>query len=620
MNDTRAREYTIWNTPLSVLLRGKIGPGTFKVEQRIDPLATVRQSDLPEPAKVMIAQVLKKTRLWEYEKQEIAEELLAHFADGITAGGRVEDLIASFGDVRKAAKLMRRAKKRNRPLWWKLMRGSARAFAWFLLFYIGLALLLSLRHPNPRTDYVALLNTSTANAPESDRAWPIYRDAWTKARMWKFDDASLRVSDDRTARWSRPGDDRWPDAVAFLRDHQQLLDSLREAGQKPSLGWEFRTGGMETWPAEDRAAFTDQPASKKPANTLFSDELMAHSTIAILLPYLSEMRASATLLAADIRWAASEGDAKRVLADYRALVGMARQCGEAPILVNQLVELGILAVADETLMAINQSSPQSLEKCRVELLHVMASSTPMLKMNLAGERMCFMDMVQRVYSDDGEGDGAPTLDGMRVMGNLSRITPNPNQPGLTAVHSLALPAAVAVMASRKELTQRAEFFYATSQEDAERPLWVKLHARGKTDALLQEWQTSRSGFRYAMLAMMAGSFERSSLTFDQRGAVHEAAMVALTLEAWRAKAGTYPDDLGELVPHYLPAVPLDRSTGAPLRYKLVDGKPLLYGLGKDGVDDGGVWVEDKATRWANVPAKGDWVLYPEPEPAEPAKQ
>ena len=64
MNDIR--EYTIWNTPLSVLLRGRIGPGAAK--QRIDAVATVRQSDLPEPAKAMIVQVIKKTRLWKYEK------------------------------------------------------------------------------------------------------------------------------------------------------------------------------------------------------------------------------------------------------------------------------------------------------------------------------------------------------------------------------------------------------------------------------------------------------------------------------------------------------------------------------------------------------------------------
>ena len=185
---------------------------------------------------------------------------------------------------------------------------------------------------------------------------------------------------------------------------------------------------------------------------------------------------------------------------------------------------------------------------------------------------------------------------------------------------MALPAAAAVMASRKELTQRVELFYAMAQEDAERPLWVKLYERSKSDAFLLESKVSLSGARYALLAMLGPSFERASLSFDLYGAVHEAAMVALTLEAWHAKTGAYPTDLSELVPHYLPAVPLDHSTGAPLRYKLVGGRPLLYGLGKDGVDDGGVWVEDKATPWAMLPAKGDWVLYPEPESAEAAEK
>lgn len=93
-------------------------------------------------------------------------------------------------------------------------------------------------------------------------------------------------------------------------------------------------------------------------------------------------------------------------------------------------------------------------------------------------------------------------------------------------------------------------------------------------------------------------------------ALHEAAMVAMALDVYRDKHGSFPSTLAQMVPQYLPAIPLDHSTGGPLQYKIVDGKPFLYGLGKDGKDDGGVWIENPHSHWPKVPETGDWVLYP----------
>jgi hypothetical protein len=81
----------------------------------------------------------------------------------------------------------------------------------------------------------------------------------------------------------------------------------------------------------------------------------------------------------------------------------------------------------------------------------------------------------------------------------------------------------------------------------------------------------------------------------------------------------------------LPAVPADRITGDPLRYRLVGGKPLVYSVGSNRVDDGGrtpaecgrpsqsTLRPNSAARWG-VPVEdavpGDWVLYPLPTEAE----
>ena len=590
---------------------------------RIDVRDAIAKSDLPAPAQQLITDVVRRTRLWKGEKGEVALELIAHFRDGLEAGPSADELISSFGSIKTAALLIRRGKRRNRPLWWHARRRFLQAVGAVLLVYIGLALLLVVRHPNPSIDYLAELNRPVLATPLADRAWPIYRAAWIKARIWESkDDDALYVNDQKgePGRFLRPGDARWPETVAFLKQQKPLLDAMRDGGLKPSLGWELKHGDLDVLSPEDRTVFRgNADLNSRPVPTVRADRLVAQSLISVLLPYLAPLRFTASILAADMRLAASEGDTGRVLADYRALAGIARQCGQSPIIVEQMVGLGILSLGDKTIMDVNQHMPGSLSLCRVDLLHVMASAAPTWKMAISGDRTMLLDIVQRVYSDNGKGDGSPTLDGLQVMTQMSAWTGSSDGIRKVSVaESVLLPATAAVMASRKDVTEQADRLYSLAEEDAARPLWVKLRSPGKADALIRQWKTSTLGnIRYALPTMLAPFPERrihitfDGIPFDVDRALHEAAMVALVLEAYRDKAGQYPATLADLVPHYLPTMPLDYSTGGPLRYKLIDGKPLLYGLGKDGVDDGGVWTDKKIHYWqSQVPDTGDWVLYP----------
>jgi len=62
------------------------------------------------------------------------------------------------------------------------------------------------------------------------------------------------------------------------------------------------------------------------------------------------------------------------------------------------------------------------------------------------------------------------------------------------------------------------------------------------------------------------------------------------LERHRLATGGYPQALSDLVPRFLPAVPLDPMDGQPLRYRLnADGSFTLYGVGPNHADDHGVF-------------------------------
>jgi len=78
------------------------------------------------------------------------------------------------------------------------------------------------------------------------------------------------------------------------------------------------------------------------------------------------------------------------------------------------------------------------------------------------------------------------------------------------------------------------------------------------------------------------------------------AIVACALERYRRANGEYPQSLEGLVPVFAKSLPHDLVTGQPLKYRRTeDGKFLLYSVGWNETDDGGVRSKDRE--------KGDWV-------------
>jgi hypothetical protein len=66
-------------------------------------------------------------------------------------------------------------------------------------------------------------------------------------------------------------------------------------------------------------------------------------------------------------------------------------------------------------------------------------------------------------------------------------------------------------------------------------------------------------------------------------------LAALALRCYEAEHGRLPERLDELVPEYLPEVPLDPFDGEPLRYRADgDAAPRVYSIGPNRRDDGGV--------------------------------
>jgi hypothetical protein len=97
-------------------------------------------------------------------------------------------------------------------------------------------------------------------------------------------------------------------------------------------------------------------------------------------------------------------------------------------------------------------------------------------------------------------------------------------------------------------------------------------------------------------------------------AERDAVLVAIALQLYHRREGTWPASLNQIVPGLLPRVPVDQFDGKPLRYRLIEGRPNVYSVGPNRQDDGGAFPADGTSGWKAL--TGDWRLFPPAEETE----
>jgi hypothetical protein len=113
-------------------------------------------------------------------------------------------------------------------------------------------------------------------------------------------------------------------------------------------------------------------------------------------------------------------------------------------------------------------------------------------------------------------------------------------------------------------------------------------------------------------AMLLPSLGGAVKRFAYAQSFVDLARMAIALERHRLAHGEYPESLDVLAPQFMDKIPRDIITGQPLHYRRTgDGQFVLYSVGWNETDDGGVVVfEGKKTDRVDI-SQGDWVWrYP----------
>jgi hypothetical protein len=86
----------------------------------------------------------------------------------------------------------------------------------------------------------------------------------------------------------------------------------------------------------------------------------------------------------------------------------------------------------------------------------------------------------------------------------------------------------------------------------------------------------------------SATWEQTAYRCREADAMDEMFLAALALQAWRAENGQYPDTLDALAPDILATPPPDPFGRGALRYRRCGERYLLYSVGPEGCDHGGV--------------------------------
>ncbi len=582
------------NTPLRDLAR-------MRFSGRLDLRQYLRDAELPDELRDIVLDVVTRSRLWRIERADVGRELTTHFRDGLDRGEDVEDLAVAFGPPRQAARLIRRAKRRGRSAAWQVWLRSVQVAGVVLAVLVGIYLVATVRlftgKPVIARNFLLEANATAAEVPADNRAWDLYREALLGLGAMP----SEIIGGD-----AYPGSENWDVAARYVEQHGEAMELIRAGAARPGLGYQVANGIDEA----DRVLWPDMPVAGE-AGAGQAGRL--EGVASVLLPYLDSMSRLSWLLAIDALRAAELGDGSLVTANIEAITGLARQTIEVPFILNNLVAFRQVSLAVTTLGKILGDRPDVFTDQQLgRLAHrLSALFGGRLRPRLDGERMMIDDFVQRMYTDDGDGGGRLTAQGLSSLGDFS------GAPDMR-VGPLA-PIAGLLVANRRDMNQEVDRWFAMLEAEFAKPLWRRDLTRINREIDRRAgsvWYVTRYLGMPLLMPPLSRVGTRPELVTQQRDAV----CVAIALELFRRRHGSWPRSLDELVPELLPEIPPDRFDGRPIRYRLIDNNPVVYSVGADRDDDGAIPPPSSSTRFASdvatvvnddgtARADGDWVLW-----------
>jgi hypothetical protein len=534
------------------------------------------ENRLPAAVVAFLRQATKSLRWRRKVRRDVQAELAAHFEDALRDSvtpeekhRRVQALLAEFGDPRLLGALCRRAKKRCRPLWQKVLVRGAQALGVFVLYLVACSLPLFLGKPTVRVNYAEWLSTHWRPAqPGVENARRYYDRA---VELYVEPPAALvarRQAPSWTVRDANEGDLQL--LAGWLAENRPAFDLLRQGANTARY-----------WPVYDV-----NDTNRQNVPFLWMQANVIPQTMEVIKGY----RSLALAFRDGIAWQVRRGAIDEATDDSLLLVRFGRHLEGKGLLLDQMVGVAIEALGYNAMFKVLQRPDIGSERlARMQEKLASISSEDRCIINLDGEKVFWYDNIQRTFTDDGHGGGHALRYGLPFAAGDW-------ETNLIRTLLFDYP-------DRREAVAMVDAYFEQAQEALRTP------PHGKGQGSTQEDQTIAK--QNLLLSVVAPAHERL-VALAWRSRTHEAALVTtVAILRYRAEQGAYPADLGELVAAgVLARVPDDPFGEGPLVYRRTPEGFLLYSRGENGTDDGGrqgTGQNGQPRMWAG---NGDWVFWP----------
>ncbi|RKY04322.1 MAG: hypothetical protein DRP56_10170 [Planctomycetota bacterium] len=550
------------------------------------------QGNLPQVVVEYIDSVIKAMKYRKKVRAEVREELIDHFTDALVdcetddekqkAAG---ELIAEFGNAKLLGKLLRRAKKRCRPLWKKVI-----IFSFKLIGILFLLLLLRVGYmatgrPVISVDYIQWMNDKVCDG--RDESLNAYYDYQRAIELFSEMPPEVKKIFNYTREQQKTPED-WKAIESFLEAEVKAINAFRTGAAKPCY-WNIYQS-----PEDLRRESWQRKIEEERSKNLFSDfsqSEMVTGVVEGLMPQMSGYkRIAQRVMYFQVPFDIHQGNTEQATDDCIALYRFGQHISSQGVVIEQLVGTSVEAIAMRVIRdyLLNQAELSADDLLRLQKMIEKVYDPDIAPMDWSLEKAFWYDVIQRSFTNNGRGSGRPLLRGVPFsVGGGTDI----------------LKGLVTGFPNRKEVISMIDEAFERSAE-----------LRSFTPLMMQEEDTERP-LRVNKLMYMQqlnGPAMSKVTAISWRVRTGQAGLIGtLSIHRFQKENERLPDDWDELIERgYLETIPLDPYSDKPLIYRKTDDGFILYSIGSNFVDDGGVPGTDSRGKPRDWGENGDWIFWP----------
>ena len=477
----------------------------------------------------------------------------------------------------------------------RFLTWTVRAIFAVTFLYIAFGAWLWFHEPVIRIDHVAVLRAMMPVAVSPEQAvWPDFRDQMVAMGLGADDPAHESAGVEAMNAMPYPGSEQWAGAREWLMANAAPLATLRDATRRPVFGFPI---GVPVSEADARLLGKRLLPSASSSGAASASEFPMFS---LLLPHLAQLRTAARILAVDMFAAAEIGDGERATRDAEAGIALSIHAQEGRFLVNDLVGVAMRRMTLGRMMALLEWKPELFTDSQLARMQAAAMSVPvqLQHLNLDSERLAFNDVVQRMYTDNGNGGGwfRPSLAQMEALGLGKALgETNPDAPGdmtqrmAAASSGILAPFAAMYVVGRRDMLDRYNTIISRYEEDASLPLRDFDHSRGaeSDNELGMMMAGTAERWRWCLVSFLTPALGEASHVSAIGRAVCLATATGYAAERYRRAHGAWPNAASDLVPAFMATAPEDPWSGKPVLMSSEADGFRIWSIGRDGVDDRG---------------------------------